>query len=175
MYCDTPAARVQGKAARIEDLVAQAVSARAPICEITGGEPLLQDGFAALAVALCEQTRRPVLVETNGSLDISIVPERAIAIMDVKCPGSGAAGGNDWANIARLRPHDEVKFVLCDEADYAWAAAQVLDRGIAGRCRAVHFSPVQGLMDPSALGGWIVRDRLPVRLHMQLHKMVGMM
>jgi 7-carboxy-7-deazaguanine synthase len=175
VYCDTPAARVPGRATRIEDVVAQAVSARAPICEITGGEPLLQDGFGALANALCERTRRPVLVETNGSLDLSAVPERAIAIMDVKCPGSGAADGNDWSNIARLRPHDEVKFVLCDEADYAWAAAQVRDRGIADRCRAVHFSPVHGLMDPSVLGGWIVRDRLPVRLHLQLHKIAGMM
>jgi 7-carboxy-7-deazaguanine synthase len=173
-YCDTPASRIPGRSVDIEAVVAEAVAAATPIVEITGGEPLLQEGFQPLVEALCEQTRRPVLVETNGSLDISLVPENAITIMDVKCPGSGAAGNNDWANVDRLRPHDEVKFVICDEADYVWAARQVVDRGIAERCRAVHFSPVHGLMDPPVLSGWIVRDRLPVRLHLQLHKIVDM-
>jgi 7-carboxy-7-deazaguanine synthase len=173
-YCDTPAARDGGRQTEIESIVAEALAANAAISEITGGEPLLQDGFRSLAEALRDSTGKPVLVETNGSLDISLVPDGVIAIMDVKCPGSAAGEANDWANVARLRTYDEVKFVLTDEADYAWAARQVAERGIAARCRAVHFSPVNGIMDPSALGGWILRDRLPVRLHLQLHKLVGL-
>jgi 7-carboxy-7-deazaguanine synthase len=173
-YCDTPASRQAGRKVGIEDIVAEAVAANVAICEITGGEPLLQEGFRELATALRDSTGRPVLVETNGSLDISLVPEGVIAIVDFKCPGSGACELNNWSNIARLRAHDEVKFVLLDEADYVWAARQVTERAITARCRAVHFSPVHGLMDPAVLGGWILRDRLSVRLHLQLHKIAGM-
>lgn len=173
-YCDTPASRQEGRRADVESVIAGAVAANTAISEITGGEPLLQAGFRPLAEALRDRTGRPVLVETNGSLDISSVPDGVIAIMDVKCPGSGAVDSNDWANVSRLRPHDEVKFVLCDEADYAWAARQVRERGIAERCRAVHFSPVHGILDPASLGEWILRDRLPVRLQLQLHKLLGM-
>ena len=120
-YCDTPEARGTGTRRSIASIVEEATAAKAPITEITGGEPLLQEGFACLAVALRDQSGKKVLVETNGALDISIIPEGVTAIMDVKCPGSGESGSFDPANLQRLRSADEVKFVLSDRKDYEWA------------------------------------------------------
>lgn len=173
-YCDTPHAHRDGKEISIAALIRKAELSRASIIEITGGEPLLQPGFRPLAVALLQRTRRPVLVETNGSLDISIIPSGVIAIVDVKCPASSHGDSFDEANLARLRPHDEVKFVLSNAADYRWARAFVKKHDLASHCRAVLFSPVPGRLAPAHLGRWIVRDGLPVRLQVQLHKVAGM-
>jgi 7-carboxy-7-deazaguanine synthase len=158
-----------------------------PLAEITGGEPLLQPGFPELARALRDRTSATVLVETNGTRDISAVPDGVVCIMDVKTPGSGENAKMDLANLDRLRPYDEVKFVLTDRADYEWARQFTLDRNLAARCRAVLFSPVwnlpappgsaggqAGRLAPSDLARWILEDRLPVRLQPQLHRILGL-
>jgi 7-carboxy-7-deazaguanine synthase len=173
-YCDTPGAKAGGSPTPVKDLALKWKSSPARIAEITGGEPLLDPGFAALARAMSAARRDPVLVETNGSLDISVIPERCTAIVDVKCPGSGEAGSFDVANIGRLRPRDEVKFVIGSRDDYDWAAGRVSAWGLASRCAHVLFGPVSGLLDAGRLAAWILDDGLPVRLQVQLHKHIGL-
>jgi 7-carboxy-7-deazaguanine synthase len=112
-----------------------------------------------------------VSLETSGALDISTVDPRVARIMDLKAPGSGEEAKNRWANIDQLRRGDEVKIVLADEADYTWAREQIATHGLAGRCEVL-LSPVAGQLDPAQLAEWIVRDRLPVRFQLQLHKVL---
>jgi 7-carboxy-7-deazaguanine synthase len=142
----------------------------APLVEFTGGEPLLQENVHAAIVALCDEART-VLVETGGDQDISRLDPRAIAIMDVKCPGSGMSERMDWANLERLRPRDELKFVLDGRADYEWACA-LLRSGRIDPGRTVLFSCVFGRLEPSVLAGWILEDALRARLQLQLHKIL---
>jgi 7-carboxy-7-deazaguanine synthase len=174
-YCDTPAVNATGAARSIARLAAEFARSRAAMAEITGGEPLLQPGFPVLAAALRDAARgRPVLVETNGSRPLSLVPRGVTAIMDVKCPGSGEARALDAGNLARLRSGDEVKFVVATRADFVWAAALLKRHRLDRRCRAVLFSPVRGKLEAAALGRWILAARLPARLQVQLHKAIGM-
>jgi len=175
-YCDTPQARTAGSgtATAIAILVKDCVASSAAIAEITGGEPLLQPGFRPLAAALRKSTKKPVLVETNGSRDISCVPADVVAIMDLKTPGSGMSDEMDMANMGRLRPQDEVKFVLTDRADYDWACRLTREHGLNERCHAVLFSPAFGRLEPGELGGWILADKIPARLQLQIHKIVRM-
>ena len=173
-YCDTVYAFEPGTDMTVEELVAAAADCGAPLVEITGGEPLLQPGFVPLATALLAVPGRRLLVETNGSMDISSVPEKAIAILDVKCPGSGQNGEMDEGNIGRLRRDDEVKFVLTDRGDYEWASEFVARHRLDAACNAVFFTPARDMLDSAELARWLVEDRLPVRLGMQLHKAVGM-
>jgi len=173
-YCDTPQMRIPGKSVRITDLVKAFRSSKTAIAEITGGEPLLQSGFSELAESLHRAAHKPVLVETNGSCDISIIPPDVIAIMDIKTPGSGMSGSMDMANIARLRPHDEVKFVIVDRRDYEWSRRLVRKHRLPETCHAVLFSPAAPTLDPAKLATWILKDRLPVRMHLQMHRVVGM-
>jgi 7-carboxy-7-deazaguanine synthase len=174
-YCDTPLAREPGRAVEIADLVAQCAANPAAIAEITGGEPLLQPGFRALAEGLRDRGgKRAVLVETNGSQDLSVVPPGVVTIMDAKCPGSGEAASLDERNLARLRPGDEVKFVIGSRADYEWARAFVARHHLATRCAWVLFGPVAGSLAPADLARWIVQDGLPVRLQIQLHRLTNM-
>ena len=140
---------------------------------LTGGEPLLQPGFHELATALRDSTGKPVLVETNGSCDITVVPSGVVAIVDVKTPGSGMSEQMDMQNLARLRPQDEVKFVITNRADYEWSCNIVTKRGLASCCHAVLFSPAQPGLSLATLAGWIIEDRLPVRLNPLLHKLAG--
>jgi len=139
------------------------------LVEITGGEPLLQESCPSLAELLV-QNEFTVLCETNGSLSIDLLPSEVIRIMDVKCPASGQSDHMDWVNIERLLAHDEVKFVIQDRGDYDWSKDVVERHLLQGRCQAVHFSPVFGVLDPSTLATWILEDRLDVRLHLQIHK-----
>ena len=173
-YCDAPHARPRGTERPVRELAAECAASPAPLAEITGGEPLLQPGFTALATALRDGTDKTILVETNGSRDISAIPKGVIAIMDVKCPGSGESHAMDPANLGRLRPADEVKFVLCGRKDYEWARSFVARHDLNGRCHAVLFSPARGRLAPARLGQWILADGLPVRLHVQMHKTIGM-
>jgi len=173
-YCDTTYAYAPGLDVPVPDLVAKCRASKAAIVEITGGEPLLQPGFRELAAALRDQGGKPVLVETNGSMDISAIPAGVVAIMDVKWPGSGVSEAMDSANIGRLRPQDEVKFVLSDRQDYEWAGDFVRRHSLATRCHAVLFSPVFGKLPAKEVGQWILDDGLPVRVQAQLHKMLGM-
>jgi 7-carboxy-7-deazaguanine synthase len=173
VYCDTPGARLGGAPMSIDELAERAQRSGAAIVEVTGGEPLLQAGFPALAEALCEAFPGPVLVETNGSQDLSRVPPRMTAIVDVKTPGSGAGGSFDRRNLGRLRAHDEVKFVLCSRADYDWARAFVATEALGARCGEILFSPAADLLAPRELAAWMLADGLKVRLQIQLHKVLG--
>jgi 7-carboxy-7-deazaguanine synthase len=172
-YCDTPAAFEEGEPMAIDAVVAACAASGVPRVEITGGEPLQQDGFEYLAEAICGLPDKTVLVETNGTCDISRIPDGAIAVVDVKTPGSGMAGTFDEANIARLRSKDEVKFVLCDRGDYEWAAEFVREHDLSARCLALLFSPAWGKLDAATLGEWLLADGLPVRLQVQLHKVLN--
>ena len=172
-YCDTPQAYEAGRDMTVAELVGVVEASAASMVEVTGGEPLLQDGFRDLVVALRDETGKTVLVETNGSCDISIVPEGIITVMDVKCPGSGQVESFDLENVDRLRREDEVKFVLTDRLDYGWAKEFVVRHELAAKCKAVLFSPVFGVLEPGLVADWIIADGLPVRLQLQLHKILG--
>lgn len=172
-YCDTRHAYAPGQETPLETLRQAYVESGVALAEITGGEPLLQAGTRDLALTL-KAAGAHVLVETNGSLNIAAIPEGVVAVMDVKCPGSGETAAMDLGNLERLRPYDEVKFVIGDRVDFEWACDLVRRRGIAGRCRAVLFSPVAEALSPASLGAWLLESRLPVRLQMQLHKTLGM-
>lgn len=140
------------------------------LVEITGGEPLLQEGVYSLMAQLLA-TGRTVLLETNGSLSLDRVPEGVVTIMDIKCPGSTMADRFDPANLDRLRPRDELKFVLASRADYDWAAAFVQRHGLLGR-HPLHFSPVVAKLPAADLARWLLADGLPVRLQLQLHTLL---
>jgi len=137
---------------------------------VTGGEPLAQKNCLVLLTALAD-AGYSVSLETSGALDIAGVDPRVSRIVDVKTPGSGEVAKNRWSNLERLTAHDEVKFVLCSEADYVWAKQVLAEQRIAERC-PVLFSPVHQALKPADLADWILRDRLPVRLQLQLHKVL---
>ena len=137
---------------------------------ITGGEPLAQEGAFDLIAELCDRGYE-VAVETGGSLDISTIDRRAMVVMDLKCPGSGMSHRNRWENLAALKTTDEVKFVVSDRADYEWARDTMVRHRMVERC-AVLLSPVHGALDPRPLSEWILEDRLPVRLQLQIHKYI---
>lgn len=169
-WCDTEYAFYQGTRWHLDALVDEACRHDVDLVEITGGEPLAQPGTPALAAALLERGKT-VLVETSGSFDISVLPDGAHAIMDLKCPSSGEIDKNDLDNLNRLRPGDEVKFVIGTHEDYDWAADVVRRHDLAGRC-PVLFSPVWNELDFEQLARWILADRLPVRMQLQLHKLL---
>lgn len=141
-----------------------------PLVLLTGGEPLLQRELPDLARRLID-TGHTVLVETGGSLDIEPLPDETIVILDIKCPGSGEAQRNRWENLAQLRQGDEVKFVLADAADYTFAR-DVVRSGRIPRGVEILLSPVHGTLDPRDLSRWLLEDRLPVRLNLQVHKYI---
>jgi len=170
-WCDTEYAFHAGRHFAIDTIVAQVRSYGSSLVEVTGGEPLLQKGVHALFAALLEQNYT-VMVETSGERDLSVVDPRVIKIMDLKCPGSGESDRNRWSNLEALGPQDEVKFVLVDRRDYEWARDVIREHGLAARVNAILLSPVFGQLDPEALAGWILADRLPVRMQLQMHKQI---
>ncbi len=170
-WCDTTYAYEEGRSMSVEEIVRRLSSHPCELAEITGGEPLLQPESTVLADALLDGGYT-VLVETNGSLDISLIDERTVRIVDFKCPSSGMEPHNDYGNIDRLAPQDEVKLVLADRADYRFAAALANDLRSRGRDNIVHFSPVWGALEPRDLARWILDDGLKIHLSLQLHKAV---
>jgi 7-carboxy-7-deazaguanine synthase len=168
-WCDTTYSFHEGRKMSVEDVLAEVDRIGSPLVEVTGGEPLLQPDVYPLMERLLE-SGRTVLLETGGQLDISRVPGRVVKVMDVKCPGSGEAEKNAWANIDLLGCRDEVKFVIKDRADYEYARDVALRHALHRRCAAVLFSPVHGVMHPKQLSEWILEDKLPVRLQLQVHK-----
>lgn len=169
-WCDTAYAFTGGSARALDDIVAEVARHGLRHVCVTGGEPLAQKGCLALMSALCD-AGHDVSLETSGALDIGEVDARVSRIMDLKAPGSGEVAKNRYENIALLRAHDEVKIVLADAADYDWARAQIATHALDRRC-SVLLSPVTGNLDPTELAEWIVRDRLPVRFQLQLHKIL---
>jgi 7-carboxy-7-deazaguanine synthase len=169
-WCDTEYAFHGGEPMTFNAILDRVQSYQCPLVEVTGGEPLHQPGALVLLEKLCDAGHQ-VMIETSGSFDISAIDPRVSIIMDVKCPGSGMTDRMCWANIEHLSQKDEVKFVLKDEADYEWAADIVKRYSLGERC-AVLFSPVFGSLDLQPLAEKILSDRLPVRLQVQLHKLI---
>jgi len=170
-WCDTPYAFYEGTKRSIEDVIAEVERYQCPLVEVTGGEPLLQEEVYPLMDRLLA-SGRTVLLETGGHRPIDRVPQAVVKIVDIKCPASGEAAKNDWENLGRLSPHDEVKFVIQDRADYEFARDVIARYGLPGRAAAVLMSPVHGVLDPKTLSEWILADRLAVRLQLQLHKYI---
>ncbi len=154
----------------VNDIVGQIIAFQCPLVEITGGEPLLQDETPELIHNLSDRGFK-VLLETNGTQNIDLVQENTICIVDIKCPGSGESEKMDWENIYRLRQQDEVKFVLMTPSDYEWAKQTIKQYSLTKKVKVL-FSPVHGQMDPASLAEWILKDRLNVRLQLQLHKII---
>jgi len=169
-YCDTAYAFTGGQNTSVEEILKQVADYSPHYVTVTGGEPLSQKNCRQLLSSLCDAGYE-VSLETGGALDISAVDQRVMRVVDIKTPGSGEAEQNRWDNLKLLTLHDEIKFVLCDEADYRWAKQVMLKYNLAGKC-PVLFSPVHGVLDATQLAEWILRDRLPVRLQVQLHKLL---
>jgi 7-carboxy-7-deazaguanine synthase len=170
VWCDSPYSFYEGEWLSRREVLDRVAAFGCPLVELTGGEPLLQPGAFPLLADLCDAGYE-VLLETSGAVDIGEVDPRVRRIVDVKCPGSGEVQRNRWENLELLRSSDELKLVLADEADYLWARDLVLERRLHERC-PVWFSPVAGGFSPRELAEWILRDRLPVRLQLQLHKLL---
>lgn len=169
-YCDTPHAFGQGEVMPLDEVVARALAPGDRLVEVTGGEPLLQPEVFPLMARLAD-AGRTVLLETSGALDIGPVDRRVHVILDLKTPGSGEVGANLWTNLDRLKSTDEVKFVVCDRADFDWAVARVRAHSLTDRC-PVLFGPAFGRINPTALAAWVLESRLPVRLQLQQHKIL---
>jgi 7-carboxy-7-deazaguanine synthase len=170
-WCDTPYAFHEGRKMSVDEVVARVEAFGCGTVEITGGEPLLQSDVYGLMDRLLEDGRK-VLVETGGHISTDRVPEGVIKIVDVKCPGSGESHRMHWANLDRLSPRDEVKFVIRDRVDYEYARRVICERGLSRRCAAVLLSPVHGVLSPRDLAEWVLEDRLPVRVQLQIHKFI---
>ena len=170
-WCDTPYAFHEGRKMSIDDVLAEVERYGCPLVEVTGGEPLLQPDVYPLMTRLMESGKR-VLLETGGHRSITQVPPGVERIMDVKCPGSGESGKNDWTNLAALTSTDQVKFVIKDRIDYEFARDIVTREALPARVTAVLFSPVHGVLEPRLLAEWMLADRLPVRLQLQAHKFI---
>ncbi len=169
-YCDTEYAFEGGVAMSLPEITAQLEQYPTDLVEITGGEPLLHSLAYTLATRLLDAGKR-VLIETGGSLDIRPVDPRAVLIYDIKCPDSLMEGRNRWENLDHLRPHDEIKFVISSRNDYEWARRKTLELELTRR-HLVLFSPEWNRMDAARLAGWILEDGLPVRIQVQLHKII---
>ena len=170
-WCDTPYAFTEGTKLSVDDVVTRVADYGCDLVEITGGEPLLQRDVYPLMQRLLD-AGRTVMVETGGHLSIEEVPPRVIRVVDVKCPGSGESSKNRWDNLQLLTCNDEVKFVICDRADYEYARDVVARHGLVGRTAAVLFSPVHDVLPAKDLAAWILDDRLAVRLQLQAHKFI---
>ncbi len=169
-WCDTPYAFYEGRKMSVDEVVQAVDEYGCPLVEITGGEPLLQDEVYALMERLLG-AGHAVMLETGGHRLIDRVPRAVIKVIDVKCPGSGESDKNEWRNLELLAPHDEVKFVIADRADYEFARDVVLWK-MPSTPAAILFSPVHGRLDPKLLAEWVLSDRLAVRVQLQLHKFI---
>jgi 7-carboxy-7-deazaguanine synthase len=169
-YCDTPYAFQGGEWYELDAILAEVKKYRTRYVTVTGGEPLAQKACIPLLKALCEAGYE-VSLETSGALDVALVDPRVVKVVDIKTPGSREVERNEWGNIERLLPHDQVKFVICDEADYEWSKKGLKDYQLPERCQVL-FSPSYGQLAPGLLADWIIRDQLPVRLQIQLHKVL---
>ena len=169
-YCDTSYAFTGGQTMTLQAILDEVARHGAHYVTVTGGEPMAQKNCLLLLRALCD-AGYAVSLETGGMLDVSGVDARVMKVLDIKTPASGEVAKNLWVNLQHLNPQDEIKFVLCDEADYQWAKQVLTEHKLAQRC-AVLFSPAQGQLAPKDVAEWILRDRLPVRLQVQLHKLL---
>lgn len=170
-YCDTEYSFHGGERLSLDQILDQVASYGTRYVTVTGGEPLAQPACLELLTALCD-AGYGVSLETSGALSIEHVDPRVVRILDLKTPASGEMSRNLYDNIQWLQPHDEVKFVICDRTDYEWSRLKLEELGLAQRVTDILFSPVHGHLAPITLADWILEDRLPVRMQMQLHKLL---
>lgn len=170
VWCDTPHAFTQGEWWSLEEVVRRALSFETPLVEVTGGEPLLQSPVFDLMTRLAD-AERTVLLETSGAHDVGPVDRRVHIIMDLKCPDSGESDRNFWSNLDRLKPTDEIKFVIASRRDFDWTVATIRKHSLDRRF-SVLVSPVFGSVSPQELSGWLLESGLQVRMQLQLHKLI---
>jgi 7-carboxy-7-deazaguanine synthase len=170
-WCDTPQAFHGGTRMPRHEVLSRALALDTPLVELTGGEPLLQPGVFPLLVELCD-AGKTVLVETSGEADVSQVDRRVHKVMDLKCPGSGESHRNRWSNLDHLSARDEIKFVCADRADYEWMRSVIAERRLDRVTPNLLASTVFGKLASKELVAWVMEDRLPVRVQLQLHKYV---
>ena len=169
-YCDSAFAFHGGRDMTLDQIMAEVGRLGAPLVLLTGGEPMLQRELPELATRLLDAGYR-VMIETSGAHPLDTLPADVVRVIDVKTPGSGESHRNRPELLRALRPGDAVKFVLVDEADYRWAVELIRTNELAGRAEVL-LSPVHGRLDPKNLVEWMLRDRLPARLNLQLHKYI---
>lgn len=167
-YCDTAYAFSGGSLFTIDEVLQAVEQYQTHYVTVTGGEPLAQKACISLLSRLCD-TGYEVSLETSGAMDVAGVDPRVAKVLDIKTPGSLEVDRNLWSNLTNLQPHDQIKFVICDEADYEWSKAILQEYDLAVRSHVL-FSPAYQQMDAGKLADLILRDRLPVRLQIQLHK-----
>ncbi|MDP5238691.1 7-carboxy-7-deazaguanine synthase QueE [Uliginosibacterium sp. 31-16] len=170
VWCDTEYAFSGGEMRGLDSILAEVAGHGAQYVCVTGGEPLAQKPCLELLRALCD-AGYSVSLETSGALDVSGVDPRVSKIMDLKAPGSGEVAKNLWSNLAHITASDEIKIILADEADYLWAREILQEHALSGRC-TVLLSPVSGKLDPQDLAAWVLRDRLQVRMQLQMHRII---
>ena len=170
-YCDTKYAYEDGAKMEIDEIIHRIAAYKCPLVEITGGEPLLQNETPLLISKLLENGYM-VMMETNGSFDVSRVDEKCIKIVDIKCPSSNESEKNDLGNLNRLNPKDQIKFVVGNREDFMYAKNIIMLHCSDFIEDHILFSPASGIMSPADLAGWILEDNLNVRLHLQLHKII---
>ena len=170
-YCDSAYAFSGGQIETLSDILEQVAEYNVSRVTVTGGEPLAQPGVFALMTALVDR-QFAVSLETSGALPVDRVDPRVVKVLDIKTPDSAEVHRNLWDNIAHLQPHDQIKFVVCSRGDYDWARIKCDQYQLFDRVADVLFSPSHGALDPSELADWIVADRLPARMQMQLHKLL---
>jgi len=167
-YCDTAYAFHGGEKMEISDIVAKVSSYNPRYITVTGGEPLAQATCPELLTSLADLGAE-VSIETSGALDISKIDDRVVTVMDLKTPGSGEESKNNYDNIAKLKPHDQLKFVICNRKDYEWACDKLSEYNLTEHCEIL-FSPIHGQLKPADLADWIIEDNLEVRMQLQIHK-----
>jgi 7-carboxy-7-deazaguanine synthase len=169
-YCDTEYAFSGGEWMSFDDILQQVAANQTRYVTVTGGEPLAQKSCIDLLTLLCDEGFK-VSLETSGALDVSAVDTRVVKVMDIKTPGSGEEARNRLQNIDFLSKQDQIKFVICDERDYEWSRDLVAKYRLNERCEVL-FSPSYQQLEAIDLADWILRDALPVRMQMQLHKLL---
>jgi 7-carboxy-7-deazaguanine synthase len=169
-YCDTAYAFTGGTTLTLDAILDEVKKYPTRYVCVTGGEPLAQKNCIELLQALCDAEYK-VSLETGGAVDISKVDVRVVKVLDIKTPASGEVDKNMWTNLAHIQAQDEIKFVLCDEADYDWAKQLLHQRQLVQKCDVL-FSPAQGQLQAHDLADWVLRDGLPVRMQVQLHKIL---
>lgn len=170
VYCDTAYAFSGGYNIEIDDILSQVAKYDTQYVTVTGGEPLAQKNCLVLLKSLCDADYN-VSLETGGAIDIAPVDHRVSVILDIKTPDSGESNNNLWHNLDHLKATDEVKFVICSRADYEWAKEILVKYRLSQKC-AVLFSPVYAQISPTELAEWVLQDKLPVRMQLQLHKIL---
>jgi len=169
-YCDTAYAFHGGTVMSFEEILGAVADFEPGFVTVTGGEPLVQKNCVELLRRLCD-SGYSVSLETSGAMDISVVDPRVARILDIKTPGSGEVERNRWDNLEHLTPNDQIKFVICDRGDYDWACSLINERELINRFEIL-FSPSHGQLAPDSLADWMLADRLPVRLQLQVHKYI---